>query len=56
MHSTMHSLMCLLGLWLGLLIFLSNTLVGAAEICRKCSDPHRLDYPGVGFDLTLDYG
>lgn len=54
--SAMHSSTHFLGVWLGLSLFVSNTLVGATEVCRKCSDPHRFDYPGVGFDLTMDYG
>ena len=38
--SAMHSLTRFLGVWLGLLLFMSNTLVGATEVYRKYSDPY----------------
>ncbi|KAI9712908.1 MAG: hypothetical protein M1812_006777 [Candelaria pacifica] len=38
-----------------LLLFLASR-TQATELCEKCPDPKRFNYPGIGFDLTLDYG
>ncbi|KAI9791910.1 MAG: hypothetical protein M1835_008209 [Candelina submexicana] len=48
------------GLYTFLTIFLlllsQASTTQATEVCNKCPDPNRFSYPGVGFDLTLDYG
>ncbi|KAI9702389.1 MAG: hypothetical protein M1836_000868 [Candelina mexicana] len=39
-----------------LLLLSQASTTQATEVCDKCPDPNRFSYPGVGFDLTLDYG
>lgn len=52
----MHSTTLHLLVWLGVYVLMPTTRVAAGDLCRKCADPHRFEYPGVGFDLTFDYG
>lgn len=47
---------CLLVTTTTLVIFGLSGRVAATVICDTCPDSQRLLYPGVGFDLTLDYG
>jgi hypothetical protein len=42
---------------LGIICGLSFTHHAAAfDVCEDCPDPRRFTSPGVGFDLTLNYG